>query len=102
MTERVQFSKRANKDIGRIDTTTRERVRKAVTGLVELPPRPNLDVRPLVGHAPWLRLRIGDVRVILRPLSSDERRQVNVDAPAYLVERVIDRRDLERAADSLR
>jgi len=45
---------------------------------------------------------VGDVRVILRPLSSDERRQVNVDAPAYLVERVIDRRDLERAADSLR
>ena len=91
MIERVQFSKRASKDMERFDRRTRERVSKALKGLVTVPPRSNLDVRPLMGHAPWLRLRVGEKRVILRLIDA-----------VYLVGRVIDRRDLYRALDSLK
>ena len=34
----------------RFDRRTRERVSKALEGLVAVPPRSNLDVRPLMGH----------------------------------------------------
>lgn len=33
---------------------------------------PNLDIRPLSGAAGWLRLRVGDHRVIYRPERQDE------------------------------
>ena len=97
MTERVQFSRRARKDIERLSSPTRARVRAALGGLVEVPPRSNLDIRPLIGRTPWLRLRIGNVRVILRPLARSEASRLGVEPPGYLVERVIDRRDLDDA-----
>ena len=97
MTERVQFSWRARKDIERLSSSTRSRVQAALGGLVELPPRSNLDIRPLTGRSPWLRLRIGNVRVILRPLTQSEAGLLRVESPGYLVERVIDRRDVDDA-----
>jgi mRNA-degrading endonuclease RelE of RelBE toxin-antitoxin system len=99
--ERVQFSKRASRDIARFDRASRQRVRAALGGLVAVPPKPNLDVRPLVGRAPWLRLRVGSVRVILRQLSAAEVKAHALEAPAYLVARIIDRRDLEEAVRPL-
>ena len=32
----------------------------------------NLDVKALAGRTPWLRLRVGDWRVLYRPLSAEE------------------------------
>ena len=97
MTERVQFSRRARKDLERLNATTRSRVRAALGGLVQTPPRSNLDIRSLTGRSPWLRLRVGNVRVILRPLTQTEASLLRVESPGYLVERVIDRRDLDDA-----
>ena len=74
----------------RIDRKSRERIRRALEGLVVVRPRRNLDVRPLTGHASWLRLRVGNTRVIFRPIEV-----------VYLVERVIDRRDLDEALRAL-
>jgi len=51
----------------------------------------------LIGRTPWPRLRIGNVRVILRPLARSEATRLGVEPPGYLVERVIDRRDLDDA-----
>ena len=101
MTERVQLSKRATKDIGRMNPPDRNRMRNALSGLLESPPRRNLDVRPLVGREPWLRLRVGEFRVILRPLRRHEVRSLGVPSRSDLVERIVDRRDLDRALKPL-
>ena len=84
MTERVQFSRRARKDIERLSSS-------------ETPLRSHLDIRPLTGRSPWLRLRVGDVRVILRQLTRTEMSLLGIESPGYLVSRVVDRRDLDDA-----
>lgn len=58
----------------------------------------NLDVKPLIGSAPWHRLRVGDFRVLYRPVEPNE----TADSGAgLLVARVVHRRDLERAVATL-
>jgi hypothetical protein len=54
----------------------------------------DLDIKPVAGHGPWRRLRVGEHRELYRELTGE------ADAP-YLVARVIDRRDLHRAIDKL-
>ena len=51
--------------------------RKAVVdaltvGLAATPPPDNLDVKALKGALPWLRLRVGDYRILYRPLTPFE------------------------------
>lgn len=66
------------------------------------PLAPNLDLVALRGRAPWLRLRSGDWRVLLRPLDAAELRDVGGAAErGFLVARIVNRRDLERAVTSL-
>jgi hypothetical protein len=55
-----------------------------------------LDIVPLVGKPPWRRLRIGMYRVLFMPWSASKGR-----AAGYLVGRIVHRRDLEEARDSL-
>ena len=50
----------------------------------------NLDVKPLTGSAPWLRLRVGDWRILFR--TADE---------AVLVARIIHRTELQQALRTL-
>ena len=88
---RIRFSRRAVKDLDRLSSPDAKRVLAALGRLVTPRPR-DLDVVPIVGRRPWLRLRVGDFRVLFRP----------EDAPStFLVVRVIDRRDLERAVARL-
>lgn len=60
-----------------------------------------MDEKPLEGVPPWRRLRVGGRRIIFRPFTEEESR-VYGTASGSIVERVIDRRDLERAVKSLR
>ena len=59
-------------------------------------------MKGLEGRPPWLRLRIGDWRVIFRPLDDIERaglsqiRGESVEPGTLYVDRVVNRRDLER------
>lgn len=63
---------------------------------------PNLDLAALRGRTPWLRLRSGDWRVLLRPLSQAELGDVGGTAErGFLVARIVNRRDLERAVATL-
>jgi mRNA-degrading endonuclease RelE of RelBE toxin-antitoxin system len=101
LTDNVQFSKRAARDIERLSQSQRIRVRKVLDGLSKDPAPTNLDVRPLVGHEPWLRLRIGTLRLIFRRLTLDESRPRGIRGHGYLVERVVDRRDLDKAVGPL-
>jgi hypothetical protein len=57
----------------------------------------NLDVKPLRGSAPWLRLRVGELRVLHRPLSEEEA----AAGAGWLIARVIPRGELDRAVASL-
>lgn len=50
-----------------------------------------MDVKSLAGHPGWYRLRLGDWRVLYYS-----------DPPGIVVERIVNRRDLERAVATLR
>ena len=50
----------------------------------------NLDIKPLSGSAPWLRLRVGDWRVLFRLADA-----------AVLVARIIHRSELQQAVRTL-
>ncbi|MGH3372476.1 MAG: hypothetical protein ACRDPR_21020, partial [Nocardioidaceae bacterium] len=41
-------------------------------GLTAVPPPSNLDVKALKGAKPWLRLRVGNYRILYRPLTAKE------------------------------
>lgn len=97
MTEaRVELTTRALRDLRRLDEPHRRRVAVALEELTA--GAENLDVKALVGHAPYLRLRVGDWRVIYRPTTEQE---AAAGGEGWFVFRIINRRDLERAARSL-
>jgi mRNA-degrading endonuclease RelE of RelBE toxin-antitoxin system len=100
---RVELSKRALRDLRRIDHKSRRRLLDLLENDLAAEPQPaNLDIKPLTGRAPWLRLRHGEYRVLYRPLTSGELRAQSAQEQAgFLIERVIDRGDLERAASTL-
>jgi mRNA-degrading endonuclease RelE of RelBE toxin-antitoxin system len=100
---RVELSKRALRDLHRLDHPLRKRLLDLLEGELAADPQPpNLDVKALVGRAPWLRLRRGEHRIIYRPLTEPELTRLKAPEPAgFLVERIVDRRDLERAAATL-
>src|SRR3954451_24021372 len=93
---RLELARRAVRDLRKMDGPHRRRVRDALEALAA--GAENLDVKALVGRAPWLRLRVGDWRVLYRPLSDEE---AAAGGPGWLVARVVDRRDLERSVRSL-
>jgi mRNA-degrading endonuclease RelE of RelBE toxin-antitoxin system len=98
----IELSKRALKDLRRIDHATRRRLLTLLEeDLAAEPQPPNLDVKPLVGRAPWLRLRRGDYRILYRPLTDAELHTLRAKPAGFLVERIIDRGDLERATATL-
>ncbi len=99
----IELSKRALKDLRRIDHANRRRLLSLLEqDLAAEPQPPNLDIKPLVGRAPWLRLRRGDYGILYRPLTETELRTLRArESAGFLVERVIDRGDLERATATL-
>ncbi len=97
MTVAVLLGPAAEKDIRGLGKPERERMREALAALRR--GDANLDVKVLRGATPWLRLRTGDWRVLYRPLASDELPPGT--ASGFLVARVVNRRDLERAARNL-
>jgi mRNA-degrading endonuclease RelE of RelBE toxin-antitoxin system len=100
---RVELSKRALRDLRRIDHKSRRRLLDLLENeLVTEPHAANLDIKALAGRAPWLRVRRGKYRVLYRPLTRFELEALDADEQAgLLVERIIDRGDLERAASTL-
>jgi mRNA-degrading endonuclease RelE of RelBE toxin-antitoxin system len=88
----IKLAPRAIRDLKSLDRQTRRRVQQAFQALEV--DAANLDIKPVAGHAPWRRLRVGEHRVLYRELVADANSR-------YLVARVIDRRDLHRAIDKL-
>ena len=85
----IQVSRRAERDLRRMGPgTERNRIIRGLQGLARS--EAGLDIRALVSAGPWLRLRIGDWRVLFR--STED---------GVWVERIVHRRDLERAVETL-
>lgn len=93
----IVLSRRAERDLRRIGAgETLDRIREALEDLAA--GAANLDVKPLAGAAPWHRLRVGDYRIVYRPIETGE----GVDWTAqWLVARVVHRGYLERAVSTL-
>jgi mRNA-degrading endonuclease RelE of RelBE toxin-antitoxin system len=103
MPNHVELSRRAQRDLRALPHRDRGRIIRALQEDLAADPLPrNLDVVALQGRAPWLRLRSGDWRVLLRPLSAVELADVDGTAErGFLVARIVNRRDLERAVATL-
>jgi mRNA-degrading endonuclease RelE of RelBE toxin-antitoxin system len=85
----IEISSRAKKDLKRIGPGVN--LTRITVGLRDLEAGvANLDVKTVDGHRPWLRLRIGEFRVLYRPLGGD-----------WWVERVMNRQDLREAVKTL-
>lgn len=89
MTTKLELSSRAVRDLRRLARgPDREHAVDALRALAD--GAANLDVKTLGGRPPWRRLRAGDHRLIYR--STEE---------GIWVERIVNRRDLERAITTL-
>jgi mRNA-degrading endonuclease RelE of RelBE toxin-antitoxin system len=93
----IVLSRRAERDLRRLGAgEALARIREALEELAA--DVTNLDIKPLAGAAPWHRLRVGDYRILYRPVMMDEA----VESQArWLVARVVHRRELERAVSTL-
>ena len=86
---RILLSRRAARDLRRLGPGSElDRIEAGLRRLIGS--EPNLDIKPVTGGAPWLRLRVGDWRVLYR-LAGDE----------ILVARIIHRSELQQAIRSL-
>lgn len=91
----IALSRRAVKDLRRIGPGEQlNRIRQSLDGLEG--EQPGVDIKMLRGQSPWLRMRVGDYRILYRPIDSGE-----VADASHLVARIVHRRDLERAVATL-
>lgn len=88
----VRLGRRAAKDLDSLSKQAARRVIVAIERLASDPSTSALDVKALVGRRPWKRLRVGDHRVLFRLYEGKG---------VLLVGRVIDRKELEKAVQSL-
>jgi mRNA-degrading endonuclease RelE of RelBE toxin-antitoxin system len=89
MSTPIELSNRAERDLRRVGRgPDLNRIVQALEALGE--GAANLDVKPLEGHPSWLRCRVGDYRILYRPTDW-----------GLWVERIVNRRDLERAITTL-
>ncbi len=68
---RVETRPRVRKDLRKLEGAIRADVLSSMRALAD-DPRP-AGVRPLKGHRPWLRIRVGDYRIIY---AVDDREQL--------------------------
>ncbi len=92
----IEISRRAMRDLRKLASGDVRRVRGGLEALSA--GAANLDVKAVANRAPWLRLRMGELRVLYRPLNEDE---LDQDAEKWLISRVVHRRELDRAIASL-
>jgi mRNA-degrading endonuclease RelE of RelBE toxin-antitoxin system len=95
----LELARRAPSDLQRLRGKERKGVRRALERLAA--EAENLDVKILVGHAPWKRLRAGDYRVIFRELTRGESDRVAGGRRGLLIDRIVNRAQLDRAVERL-
>lgn len=99
MSHYVTLARRAERDLRGLGTTELARIRSAVVGLAR---GAQGDVKALVGSPPWLRMRVGDYRILFRSLTAAELADLGREEPTgWLIARVVHRSELERAVRGL-
>jgi mRNA-degrading endonuclease RelE of RelBE toxin-antitoxin system len=100
---RVDLSSSAQKDLAKLlKTAVGAEIKRVVMEELTAEPWPdNLDVVSLEGKGTWLRVRVGTFRIVLRPMTAAECTTRDVEK-GYLVDRVLNRRDLERVLKAYR
>ncbi len=67
----IRYSRKAAKYISGLDRPTKQRIKAAIEGLAETPPKG--DIKPLQGYKDGRkRLRVGKYRIIYNILPNDE------------------------------
>ncbi len=96
----VELSRAAERDLRRLSPPDHRRAATALTDTLGSEPMPaNADDKALAGKAPWRRLRVGELRILYRPLNVEE---LPPDAShGRRVARIIQRGQLERAVSTL-
>lgn len=84
----MTVSPRGERDLRRVPVGQRLAIVEGMHALAD--ERPGADIKALAGHRGWYRLRVGDWRVLY--LS---------DPPGIVIDRIVNRRDLERALATL-
>jgi len=103
----IEVSKRAQRDLRKITKPQRGKLRDAMDELVAIPTPDNLDIKTITGHDPFLRLRVGDWRIVYRPLFPREmsllvlKHGTLAGSTGYLVERIVDRQYFQRVVSTL-
>jgi len=99
MSHYVDLANRAERDLRGLGPSDLRRVRAAFVGLSR---GAQGDVKALSGRAPWLRMRVGDYRLLFRPLTAAELKALGRQEPTgWLVARVVHRSELERSLRGL-
>jgi mRNA-degrading endonuclease RelE of RelBE toxin-antitoxin system len=89
----VELDRQAQRDLRKLHPEDRRAALRAMADVLTRDPLPaNANDRPLKAREPWRRLRVGELRILWRPVGAGEARRVA---------RVIHRRDLERAVRTL-
>ena len=92
---RIQFAPRAERTCA---SSTARCAAASATPLERLAAGTDtLDVKTISGHPGWLRLRVGEHRVLYRPLNQKEAGK----EPGWLIARIVDRKELEPAVAKL-
>lgn len=92
--ETIALTRQAEREVRALPVASRRQLQRSLGRLAA--GQAGLDIKPLAGRGPWKRLRVGDYRVLYRTVDAAEH-------PTYrwLVARVVNRRDLERAVQTL-
>lgn len=102
----LEFAPRAARELKKLAKRERVSVIEKLDDLATIPTPSNLDVEPLKGRAPYLRLRVGAFRVLFRRLQPAELKALEtrrgVTGPSgFFIERIVNKADVERAIDTL-
>jgi len=96
----VELSRAAERDLRKLDAPDHRRVATALVQTLAVEPMPaNADDKALSGRSPWRRLRVGELRLLYRPLAPDE--LPTGHQHGRRVARIIHRGQLERAVSTL-
>jgi len=96
----VDVSRRAERDLRNLSAPDRQRLLNAIEQTFGRGPLPaDVDDRPLSGRAPWRRLRVGELRVLYREMTSEE--LPSGVTHGRRIARIIHRGDLHRAVGTL-
>lgn len=96
----VELSRAAERDLRRLSPPDHRRVAAALMQTLAVEPLPaNADDKALTGRSPWRRLRVGELRLLYRPLLANE--LPAGERHGRRIARIIHRGQLERAVSTL-